>query len=360
MSLLFVATLDYMRKHLNQVRLLLLLLLFNLWQYKKTVLAIIVIWLFSIQLIGTYYTFYYATIRLEKPYVIYVVKPGYSLTKVVHELTEQNIIKHPRVFYWTAVLKNTANKLKAGEYRIEDGQTLAKLLTQLVQGEVVQHAFTIVEGITYAELLQQLQANEFLQHTIENTEENLSILAHGFAKEGAFLPDTYYFVAGSKDTTVLAMAHRAMLEYLQVNWQADGPYISKQEALTAASIIEKETSLDEERALIAGVILRRLNLGMRLQMDSTVIYGLREQGYKFKVLSKELLKVDTPYNTYTRKGLPATPIAMPSRSSIYAAMHPNSSASLYFFAKKNEPGHYFSDTFEEHVKLVRGQKVKKL
>jgi len=230
------------------------------------------------------------------------------------------------------------------------------VLETLAAGLVVQHRVTLVEGWTFAQLADRLQANEVLEHRVDlsdpaNWPDLLSALDIEHP-EGWFLPETYQFTRGDSDLDILTRAHRSMRAELDQAWAAraeDLPLKSPYELLILASIVEKETALDSEREEIAGVFVRRLRKGMRLQTDPTVIYGLGE-GFDGDIRRRDL-EADTPYNTYTRGGLPPTPIAMPGRASLWAAARPADGESLYFVAD-GRGGHTFSVTLEEHQAAV--------
>jgi UPF0755 protein len=227
----------------------------------------------------------------------------------------------------------------------------------LSSGEVIQYRLTLVEGWTFAQLLEALEQDETLEHTLAqdnghawpNVMDSLAI-DH---PEGWFLPETYQFTRGDSDSGILARSHEAMKIALDEAWNArddDLPLDSPYELLILASIIEKETSLEAERSQIAGVFMRRLKKGMRLQTDPTVIYGMGDS-YDGNIRRKDL-QADTPYNTYTRSGLPPTPIAMPGRAALMAAGKPEAGDALYFVADGNG-GHTFSATLEEHQAAVK-------
>jgi len=253
--------------------------------------------------------------------------------------------------------------IKTGEYKIVAGTTLPQLLNQFIAGQVIQYQFTIIEGMTAQQLINSIAEDKRLIHSLEETAlvevmESLNLSQqHG---EGEFSPETYNFTAGTTDVALLQRAHDLMSETLAQEWndRAENlPYKSAYEALIMASIIEKETGIAEERSEIAGVFIRRLNKGMRLQTDPTVIYGMGES-YKGNIRRKDL-RTDTPYNTYTRSGLPPTPIALPSKAAIHAALHPKAGKSLYFVATGHEGRHVFSNTLTAHNKAVRKYQLKK-
>ena len=299
----------------------------------------------------------------EKGNVI-TVKSGSNLQKVSKELTQKGLSSfHPYYLYVYGRLLEKSHLIKAGEFLILPNTTLPKLLDQLIDGQVIQYPLTIVEGLTAQQLIDIISNDKRLVSTLENIKLT-AVMAdinkpdnHG---EGEFLPETYYFTSGMTDKEILSRAHQDMTRYLEKAWQnkADKlPYKTSYDALIMASIIERETGIAEERAEIAGVFVRRLNIGMRLQTDPTVIYGMGEK-YKGNIRRKDL-RTDTPYNTYTRYGLPPTPIALPSKESIDAALHPAEGKSLYFVATGSEGRHAFSNTLKAHNKAVRKYQLKK-
>ena len=295
---------------------------------------------------------------------VITVKSGSNLQKVSKELTQKGLSDfHPYYLYIYGRLVEKSHLIKAGEFLILPNTTLPELLEQLINGQVIQYPLTIVEGLTAQQLIEIVSNDKRLVSTLENTKLT-AVMAdinkpdnHG---EGEFLPETYYFTAGMTDKDILSRAHQDMTRYLEKAWQnkADKlPYKTSYEALIMASIIERETGIAEERAEIAGVFVRRLNKGMRLQTDPTVIYGMGDK-YKGNIRRKDL-RTDTPYNTYTRYGLPPTPIALPSKESIDAALHPAEGKSLYFVATGSEGRHAFSNTLTAHNKAVRKYQLKK-
>lgn len=294
-------------------------------------------------------------LTLDEP-VVFEVPPGAPLNRVGAELARRGILEHPRLLGWYARFTGTATKIHAGEYLLRPGTSPISLLEQLVAGNVVLHQLTIVEGWRFEDLLRVARAHPAIVATDLDTDGIMEALGKpGLHPEGQFLPDTYTFARGTSDVELLRWAHRSMMEKLDDAWsrrsaavQVATPY----EALILASIIEKETALDSERRLISGVFNERLKRGMRLQTDPTVIYGLGE-GYDGN-LRRADLTTDTPYNTYTRHGLPPTPIALPGSASIEAAVDPDSADALYFVATGLPDGsHYFSATLEEHNRAVQ-------
>lgn len=286
---------------------------------------------------------------------VFAIEPGSSLQAVAQRLQRQGLLEDARYFRWMARLKGVAGRIQAGEYLLQPGTTPPQLLEQMVVGKVRQHAITVVEGWTFAEMLQQVHASDYLRHSLKglSPEAVMARIGHqGEHPEGRFLPETYHFPRGLSDVEFLQRAYQALSERLSYEWQrrAEGlPYETPYEALIMASIVEKETGLGSERPAIAGVFVRRLQKGMRLQTDPTVIYGM---GLDFdgNLRRRDLLQ-DTPYNSYTRRGLPPTPIALPGAEAIHAALHPDDSDNLYFVAR-GDGSHHFSATLEEHNRAV--------
>ena len=290
--------------------------------------------------------------------VVYEIRSGMPFARVSRELAELGVVGRPDWFRWYARLNGQAQNVRAGEYHIEAGTTPRTLLDKFVAGDVRLYSFTIVEGWSFRELLNALAQSEVLQKTLDSEALPAFLETLGTDAthpEGLFLPETYHFPKNSTDADVLRRAYALMQETLQSEWknrETDLPFDEAYDALILASIIEKETAKESERAQISGVFVRRLNSRMRLQTDPTVIYGI---GDAFDGnLTRAHLTTDTPYNTYTRHGLPPTPIAMPGRAAIVAALHPQEGTSLYFVATGlGDGGHEFSDTKSEHDAAVR-------
>jgi len=289
--------------------------------------------------------------------VTYEIPPGRSLSGVASDLARLGALEHPRWFSWYGRLSGNAARLKAGEYRLEPGLTPRDLLSHLTSGDVVLHSVTVVEGRTFADLLQTLAAQPTLVHELDGTSpaEIAALLELPVeSPEGWFLPETYLFPRGTSDLDLLRQGRDALLKALDEAWQArssDALLTTPYEVLILASIIEKETALDSERQRVAGVMTRRLQRGMRLQADPTVIYGLGD-AFDGDLRRRDLTR-DTPYNTYTRAGLPPTPIAMPGRASLMAAVDPSEEEALFYVATGEGDGsHYFSATLPEHNQAV--------
>lgn len=290
------------------------------------------------------------------------IPPGRSVRGIAQDLAEKQFIDSPLYFEILARTTGAAARLQAGEYRIEPGLLPEAFLQLLVSGKVVQHTLTIVEGWTFRQMLAAVQAHPVLRQTLQgkSAQDIMAALEHKDEHpEGRFLPDTYHFPRGMNDVDFLKRAYAAMAQTLEHEWKTRAqnlPFKTPYEALILASIVEKETGIAEERPRIAGVFVRRLQQGMRLQTDPTVIYGLGEK-FDGNIRSADL-RADTPYNTYTREGLPPTPIALPGLDALRAVLHPAEGKELYFVAK-GDGSHHFSATLEEHNRAVRKYQLKR-
>ena len=284
-----------------------------------------------------------------------VLKSGATMAFVARELSQSGIIPIPQPLTWYARLKGQAHKIQAGEYWIAPGMTPIDLVEMLVSGRVIQHPVTFIEGWTFREVLAGLATQAQLRSMtsgMSNQQIMAAIGMKGISPEGRFFPDTYLYTAGTTDLDLLMRSASRMQQFLQNAWasrDARLPYADIDEALVMASVIEKETGSEGERHKIAGVFVRRLQLGMRLQSDPTVIFGMGEN-YKGNISRADLKRL-TAYNTYRIKGLPPTPIAMPGKASIEAALHPAEGDELYFVGK-GDGSHYFSATLAQHRKAV--------
>jgi UPF0755 protein len=284
------------------------------------------------------------------------IKQGSSLNSVAKQLVTQDILSEPYRFILLVRALGGASDLKAGNYLIPEN-TSAYGLYQLMTngGKNRQASITFIEGWTFAQMRAAMMRNEDIKHvSIPYTDAQIleKIGAKESHPEGLFFPDTYFFSEGMSDIDILKRAYLAMQQKLDDAWQSreDGlPYKTAYEALIMASIVEKETGKASERPMIAGVFIQRLRIGMRLQTDPTVIYGMG-QDFDGNIRRKDLLQ-DTPYNTYTRAGLPPTPIAMPGLAAIEAALHPAKTKALYFVGK-GDGSHAFSVSLAEHNRAV--------
>jgi UPF0755 protein len=285
----------------------------------------------------------------------YLVRPGTPLRALAHDLSARGVLPEPYSLIALAYLRGQSRALKAGEYRFPEGVTASELLDRVVAGKVIEYPFVIVEGWNFEQVRRALAASPKLVQTLEGLtpEEIMRRLGRPeLHPEGRFYPDTYYYAAGHTDLSILNRAFERMRVRLAEEWGRRDPavpYRSPDEALVMASIIEKETGQPDERPLIAGVFVNRLRKGMRLQTDPTVIYGLGP-AYDGNIRARDLRR-DTPYNTYTRAGLPPTPIAMPGGESLAAAMRPAKTDALYFVSR-GDGSHVFSATLKEHNAAV--------
>jgi UPF0755 protein len=284
------------------------------------------------------------------------VDKGAPFWRVTKQLAERGVLEHEWLLKMYARFTGEATRVRAGEYQLSAGTTPLSLLEKLVSGQIYLHQITIVEGWRFDELLTAVRANPAVKaSTLDGPAIMAALGEPGAHPEGQFFPDTYSFPRGTADVELLRTAHQALRARLDDAWQRRGPDLriaTPYEALILASIIEKETALPSERRLISGVFHERLRRGMRLQTDPTVIYGM---GSAFDGnLRRQDLDNDTPYNTYTRGGLPPTPIALPGAASIEAAVEPEITGAVYFVATGRPDGsHYFSATLEQHEQAVR-------
>lgn len=294
---------------------------------------------------------------LQQPTTVEIQR-GASLRAVATDLQVKGLMDRPLVWIAWARLTGRTAGLKAGEYRLVPGTTPRTLLRQLSSGQVLLHSITFIEGSTFADVRKLLAANPAVQSRFAHagSEEIMRALGEpDVHPEGQFFPDTYHFARNTTDLELLALAHQRMKTELQSAWEArapDLPLASQYEVLILASIIEKETALENERAQISGVFIERLRRGMRLQTDPTVIYGIGT-AYDGNIRRTDLTR-DTPYNTYTRSGLPPTPIALPGLESLRAAVQPKMTGAIFFVATgKGDGSHFFSATLAEHEAAVR-------
>lgn len=291
------------------------------------------------------------------------IKQGSSLNSVANQLVQQGVLSEPYRFNLLVRSLGGASELKAGQYIIPE-KTSPYALFQLMSngGKNRQASITFIEGKTFSHMRAILMRNEDIKHiSIPYTDAQILELvgAHESHPEGLFFPDTYFFSEGMSDIDVLKRAYKAMQTKLSEAWQrreSGLPYKTPYEALIMASIVEKETGKANERPMIAGVFINRLRIGMRLQTDPTVIYGMG-QDFDGNIRRKDLLQ-DTPYNTYTRAGLPPTPIAMPGMAAIEAALHPAQTKALYFVGK-GDGSHAFSASLTEHNRAVAQYQLKR-
>lgn len=290
------------------------------------------------------------------------IERGSNVRRIAAALASQGVISQPTYLVVLARLEPELHPIRAGVYAIKPGTRPRELLAQFVAGKVLEFSVQFIEGWSFRQLRAELASAPRLKQTLTglSDDEVMARLGHaGEHPEGRFFPDTYRYPVEDSDIAVLRRAYNAMSERLDRAWaqrDADLPYKSPYEALIMASIVEKETGVAEERPAIAGVFVRRLRLGMRMDTDPSVIYGMGER-YDGNIRKKDLTEA-TPYNTYIIPGLPPTPIAMPGAQAIHAALHPAPGKALYFVAK-GDGTHYFSDTLSEHNAAVRRYQLKK-
>ncbi len=287
--------------------------------------------------------------------VEFTLKPG-SFIRAANHLQEQGLVDETRWFVLLGRITGEAQNIKAGVYRLDKPTTPLELLHKLANGDAAMLSITIVEGTSWRQLRRDLAANPALEHdasTLTDAQLIEKLQLPAGSVEGQFFPDTYFVGKGAGELQLLRRAHERLQQKLDAAWAeraADTPLRNPQEALILASIVEKETGLPSDRPMIASVFVNRLKIGMRLQTDPTVIYGL---GDKFVGnLRKIDLQNDTPWNTYTRAGLPPTPISLVSEAALKAAVNPAQSKALYFVAKGDGASH-FSQTLDEHNAAVR-------
>ncbi len=315
--------------------------------------------------LGYVYHYLSTPIALPKTPYYFTVEKGTTFRHFAQQMEKEGILAHPFLFEGYARFENKRSQLKAGEYLLNQNLTPLSLLDKITQGDVIQKAITLVDGWNFKQIRQALDKNPDLKHETAGLSESEIFQKLGIDPaltqqktqlEGLFTPETYYFPAGTSDLVILKQASVSLQKALTKAWNGrttDLPYQYKNEyeVLIMASLIEKETARAEERPLIAAVFLNRLKLNMKLQTDPTVIYGIGAR-YDGKIHKRDLL-TDTPYNTYTRFGLPPTPIALPSFAAIQAALHPQKTDYLYFVAKGQTGYHAFSTNLKDHEAAVR-------
>lgn len=284
-----------------------------------------------------------------------VLKHGSSLRGIAQQMVREGVLAEPWTFMLLIRAQGLAGEIKAGNYELHEGMTNYDLFLMITDGITSQRSITFIEGWTFRQMREALNRHEDIRHlSIPMTDEEIlrQIGATERVAEGLFFPDSYFFDSGMSDLDILKRAYETMQRKLAKSWETRAPglpYRTPYDALIMASIVEKETGRASERPMIASVFLNRLKLGMRLQTDPTVIYGMGEN-FDGNLRKRDLLS-DGEYNTYTRAGLPPTPIAMPGIAAIEAALHPAQSKALYFVGK-GDGSHAFSATLNEHNRAV--------
>ena len=297
----------------------------------------------------------FSPLKLGSDPADFSIRPGSSLTSATRQMIEAGIGLNAWQFSLLGRLLGKAGTIKAGSYEVGSGITPLALLDKLTAGEVTQTELVFIEGWTFRQVRAALDEDPDVRHdsaALSDAQVMAQLGVAGRSPEGLFFPDTYRFGKGTSDLDILRRAYTAMDKQLQAAWQLrapDLPYRSPYEALIMASVIEKETGQVTERALVGGVFVNRLRMGMMLQTDPSVIYGLGEK-FDGKLRKKDLV-ADTPHNTYTRTGLPPTPIAMPGQAALQAALNPAQTTALYFVAR-GDGSSEFSRTLAEHERAV--------
>jgi UPF0755 protein len=294
-------------------------------------------------------------VRLPSDAVEFSISPGSPLRSATRQIASSGIPVRELGFNALARLYGKETAIKAGSYELRSGATPWDLLQKITQGDYSQADIVFIEGWNFSQLRAALDNHQHVRHDtrgLSDAQIMERLGAPGLPAEGLFFPDTYLFAKAESDLAILGRAHRAMRRHLEAAWQnraGDLPLSSPEQALVLASIVEKETGHAPERPLIAGVFVNRLKRGMRLQTDPTVIYGL---GKQFDGnLRRRDLESDTPFNTYTREGLPPHPIAMPGRAALMAAVNPAKTDAL-FFVSKGDGTHQFSRSIDDHNRAV--------
>ena len=294
-------------------------------------------------------------IKLESTPLEFHIAPGSGLRSVARQISEAGAPVHPWVFIALGRLLRAETSIKAGSYEVASGVTPMSLMEKLTRGDVTQTEVSFIEGWTFRQMRERLDAHPEIRHDSKGLSETEILQRIGAGEshaEGLFFPDTYLLAKRSSDLDVLARAYRAMQRHIAREWSTKAaglPYQTPYQALVMASIVEKETGREADRPLVAAVFSNRLRQGMLLQTDPTVIYGVGDR-FDGNLRKRDLL-TDTPYNTYTRAGLPPTPIAMPGLASLQATLHPADSQAIYFVARGDGSSH-FSRTLDEHNQAV--------
>ena len=287
--------------------------------------------------------------------VDFTIMPGSGVRSSVEQIAAAGVPADPWLLELLARATGKSARMKAGSYTLKPGTTPMRLIEQLVRGEFAQESLAVIEGWTFAQMRRAIAAHPALKHDtaqLSETELLAKVAPETKTAEGWFFPDTYRFAKNSSDLQIYRQAHSLMQKKLDESWRtraADLPYDTPYQALIMASIVEKETGRRAERGQIASVFVNRLKRGMLLQTDPTVIYGMGDR-YQGQIRKRDL-QADTPYNTYTRAGLPPTPIALPGAASLQAALNPVKGTALYFVSRGDGTSH-FSDNLTDHNRAV--------
>ena len=317
----------------------------------------------ALALAGGVYWWVSSPLTLVSERVDFQITPGQGLRAAAREIAGAGVDLNPWLLVMLGKALQVETAIKAGSYEVARGITALDLLSKLTRGDVTQTEVAFIEGWTFRQMRERLDAHPDLRHDSRGLPEREIMRLIGATQEsaeGQFFPDTYLFAKQGSDLDVLRRAYRSMQRHLEREWagRASGlPYADPYQALIMASIVEKETGRDQDRPMVAAVFVNRLRQGMLLQTDPTVIYGLGDR-FDGNLRKRDLL-TDTPYNTYTRSGLPPTPIAMPGLAALQSALHPAASQAIYFVAR-GDGSSQFSRTLEEHNQAVnRYQKLGK-
>ncbi|RJG06152.1 endolytic transglycosylase MltG [Noviherbaspirillum cavernae] len=304
---------------------------------------------------GVYFWAHNPIIAQGAPSIEFSIKSGSSVKSSAEQIADAGVPLNPVMFSLLARFGGKGGRLKAGNYELKPGTTPLSLIDQLVRGEFAQESLSIIEGWTFKQMRQAIAEHPALKHDTAHLsdKELIAKIAPNYSMpEGLFFPDTYLFAKGASDLQIYRQAHALLLRKLDDAWASRDPsmpYKSPYEVLVMASIVEKETGQRSERTMIAGVFVNRLKRGMLLQTDPTVIYGMGDN-YQGNIRKRDL-ETDTPYNTYTRTGLPPTPIALPGKESLAAAVNPAKTDALYFVSRGNGTSE-FSSNLGDHNRAV--------
>lgn len=330
----------------------------------RTLKRLIIVLLAGGLLVGGWVTYQLST-PVQLPLVPYEfsIKQGSSLTSVANQLADAGVLDDARLFILLSRIKGLASSVKAGDYEFAEPITPLELLNRITKGDISQSEIKFIEGWTFSQLRQTLDEHPALRHDTANlsSSEILQLIgAPETAAEGLFFPDTYFFARGSSDTAILKRAYKVMQNHLNIAWserEPDLPLKNPYQALILASIVEKETGRENDRGMVAAVFVNRLRFNMLLQTDPTVIYGLADK-FDGNLRKKDLL-TDQEYNTYTRRGLPPTPIALPGLASIQSVLRPAKTDALYFVSKGNGESHFSTNLADHNRAVLKYQKTPK-
>jgi UPF0755 protein len=319
---------------------------------KKTIVTAVIV---SIVAVGGFSWWSKQPLTSAEPPIEFTITPGSGVGAAAQQMVKAGVPVNPTLFQILARVTGHSGRIKAGSYELKPNTSPRRLLSQLVRGEFAQEAVTIIEGWTFRQMRDAIAATKTLRHetaALTDAELMAKVSTEYKQPEGLFFPDTYLFAKGASDLQIYKQAHQMLLTRLNAAWEKRAenlPYKTPYEALIMASIVEKETGQKSERSMIAGVFVNRLRTGMMLQTDPSVIYGMGAR-YEGKIAKKDLL-TDTPYNTYTRYGLPPTPISLPGVQSLSAALSPAKTEALYFVSRNDGTSH-FSNDLNEHNRAV--------